>query len=167
MPVKRVQTLPSFDFSLALSDATTATPSPKTLQQVVLVGQIIYLLKIQMFSMWVTGFGCYFLEKSHYPNRMTVHHYPIVTLQATPSSGEPSAKNTRGVSRMQVTSEEVKEQISQMTKPSDLPYDERKRQYSALRRVPQLIPFETSLICFFDVRLVPIVYMVFFPSSLF
>jgi len=69
---------------------------------------------------------------------MTVHHYPILTLQETPSSGEPSAKNTRGVSRMQVASEEEKQRISQMTKPSDLPYDERKRQYSALRRVPQL-----------------------------
>lgn len=43
-------------------------------------------------------------------------------------------KNTRGVGRIKNLSQEEKDKIESMSGPSDMPYDERKRQYSALRR---------------------------------
>ncbi|CAJ1459454.1 unnamed protein product [Effrenium voratum] len=53
--------------------------------------------------------------------------------EETPLTGE-ECKNTRGVGRIKNLSQEEKDKIESMSGPSDMPYDERKRQYSALRR---------------------------------
>ena len=52
--------------------------------------------------------------------------------ESTPEASAPAPKKG---TRQKVFDEETKKKIGEMSKPSDMPSDERKRQYAALRRV--------------------------------
>ena len=50
------------------------------------------------------------------------------------ASGEPAASSKTKTERTKTFDEEAAKKIEAMSKPSDMPYEERKRQYAAMRR---------------------------------
>lgn len=60
-------------------------------------------------------------------------HVATTMLQETPSSSTDKKKD-QGTRRLQDLTQEQKDKIAMMSSPSEMPYEERKRQYAALRR---------------------------------